>query len=101
MLPTIVGTGTEEYLQENVLKPLGMSSTTYYPFSPGFKDKLMPLRFGRGAEGVEGQSSQVKYEVTGDEADAKQVLQDHSRVLHRLLLVKRPMVSSGKNLKIN
>jgi len=55
ILPEIVGTGTEEYLQENVLKPLGMNSTTYYPFSDEFKDKLMPLRFGRGAEGVEGE----------------------------------------------
>jgi CubicO group peptidase (beta-lactamase class C family) len=54
ILPTIVGTGTEEFLQENVLKPLGMNSTTYYPFSDEFKDRLMPLRFGRGAEGVEG-----------------------------------------------
>lgn len=56
MLPTIVGKGTEEYLQEAVLKPLGMDSTTYYPFTQEFKDKLMPLRFGRGAEGVEGAS---------------------------------------------
>jgi hypothetical protein len=31
-----------------------MNSTTYYPFTEEFKDKLMPLRFGRGAEGVEG-----------------------------------------------
>jgi CubicO group peptidase (beta-lactamase class C family) len=54
ILPEIVGTGTEEYLQENVLKPLGMNSTTYYPFTEEFKDRLMPLRFGRGAEGVEG-----------------------------------------------
>lgn len=54
MLPTIVGTGTEEYMQENVLKPLGMNSTTYYPFSEEFKDRLMPIRFGRGAEGVQG-----------------------------------------------
>ena len=57
MLPTIVGTGTEEYMQENVLKPLGMNSTTYYPFTQEFKDKLMPIRFGRGAEGVEGMTS--------------------------------------------
>lgn len=56
ILPTIVGMGTEEYLQQHVLKPLGMDSTTYYPFTPEFKDKLMPLRFGRGAEGVEGGS---------------------------------------------
>jgi CubicO group peptidase (beta-lactamase class C family) len=55
ILPTIVGAGTEEFLQENVLKPLGMNSTTYYPFTEEFKDKLMPLRFGRGAEGVEGE----------------------------------------------
>jgi CubicO group peptidase (beta-lactamase class C family) len=59
ILPTIVGTGTEEFLQENVLKPLGMNSTTYYPFTEEFKDKLMPLRFGRGAEGVEGRSLQI------------------------------------------
>jgi hypothetical protein len=32
-----------------------MNSTTYYPFTEEFKDKLMPLRFGRGAEGVEGE----------------------------------------------
>lgn len=56
ILPEIVGMGTEEYLQQNVLKPLGMNSTTYYPFTEEFKDKLMPLRFGRGAESVEGET---------------------------------------------
>lgn len=43
MLPSIAGVETEEYLQENVLRPLGMSNTTFYPFDRG--DKLMPLRF--------------------------------------------------------
>lgn len=61
-----MGTGTEEYLQEHVLKPLGMNSTTYYPFTDEFMDRLMPLRFGRGAEGVEGGLS---YSYLWDTAD--------------------------------
>jgi CubicO group peptidase (beta-lactamase class C family) len=36
---------TEEYLQENVLKPLGMRNTTYYPFGEEFEGRLMPLRW--------------------------------------------------------
>jgi CubicO group peptidase (beta-lactamase class C family) len=48
MLPTLVGKSTEEYLQENVLRPLGMTGTTFYPFDRG--ERLMPLRYGRGAE---------------------------------------------------
>jgi methyl acetate hydrolase len=36
---------TEEYLQENVLKPLRMDNTTYYPFGKEFEGRLMPLRW--------------------------------------------------------
>lgn len=56
ILPTIVGKEAEAYYQEAVLQPLGMNSTTFYPFAnEELKPKLMKLRFGRGAEGVEGE----------------------------------------------
>ncbi len=47
ILPSIVGMSTEDYLQANVLMPLGMLSTTFYPFGPDFDDRLMPLRYGQ------------------------------------------------------
>jgi CubicO group peptidase (beta-lactamase class C family) len=51
MLPEIVGKSTEEFLQDEILKPLGMSETTYYPFASEDKAKhLMPLRYGKDAE---------------------------------------------------
>jgi CubicO group peptidase (beta-lactamase class C family) len=65
MLPTIVGQPMEDYLQENVLKPLGMSHTTFYPFSPEWKDKLLPIRFGQGAE----QPGEIKWEELNGQLD--------------------------------
>jgi CubicO group peptidase (beta-lactamase class C family) len=51
MLPTILGgQSTEDYLQENVLRPLGMSSTTYYPFGPEFDDRLLPVRYAQSTQ---------------------------------------------------
>lgn len=32
-------------MQQRIFKPLGMHNTTFYPFGPDFKDRLMPLRF--------------------------------------------------------
>lgn len=50
ILPTLVGKSTEEYLQDNVLRPLGMNSTTFYPFGPDFDDRLLPLRYAQVSE---------------------------------------------------
>lgn len=51
MLPEIVGKSTEDFLQDEILKPLGISKTTYYPFASEEKAKhLMPLRYGKDAE---------------------------------------------------
>lgn len=41
---------TEQYLQANILKPLKMNSTTFYPFGTDFENRLMPLRYGKDAE---------------------------------------------------
>lgn len=49
MFPTITGEDYETYLQQSIFKPLGMSNTTFYPFGPEWDDRLMPLRFGKGA----------------------------------------------------
>ena len=49
MFPTIAGVEVEDYLRENVLNPLGMTHTTYYPFGSAWDDKLLPLRYGRDA----------------------------------------------------
>jgi CubicO group peptidase (beta-lactamase class C family) len=32
-------------MQQRIFKPLGMHNTTFHPFGPDFKDRLMPLRF--------------------------------------------------------
>jgi CubicO group peptidase (beta-lactamase class C family) len=32
-------------MQQHIFKPLEMRNTTFYPFGPEFKDRLMPLRF--------------------------------------------------------
>lgn len=32
-------------MQQHIFKPLGMRSTTFYPFGSEFKDRLMPLRY--------------------------------------------------------
>lgn len=53
MLPSITGVGLEEYLQGNVLQPLGLKNTTFYPFGPEWKDKLVPLRFCHNGEWAE------------------------------------------------
>ncbi|WOO76783.1 Acyltransferase LovD [Vanrija pseudolonga] len=52
ILPSLVGVSTEDYFQENILRPLGMSNTTFYPFGEELKDRLVPLRFG-GEHGYE------------------------------------------------
>lgn len=46
MFPTLAGVEYEDYLQENICKPLGMTGTTFYPFD---RKELMPVRFGAGA----------------------------------------------------
>jgi methyl acetate hydrolase len=55
---------TEGYLQENVLKPLGMRNTTYYPFGEEFEGRLMPLRWydeeKKGYEELMGQCDLLK-----------------------------------------
>lgn len=45
MLPHITGISMEEYLQANVLRPLGLKNTTFYPFGEAWEGRLMPLRF--------------------------------------------------------
>ncbi|ORY30592.1 beta-lactamase/transpeptidase-like protein [Naematelia encephala] len=67
ILPTIAGVSTEDYLQEYVCKPLGMKSTTYYPFSEDFKDRLMPLRYGLNAE--KGDPGSIQWEVLDGQLD--------------------------------
>lgn len=47
ILPSLVGVSTEQYFQENILRPLGMADTTFYPFGEELKDRLVPLRFNR------------------------------------------------------
>jgi CubicO group peptidase (beta-lactamase class C family) len=77
MLPTILGgQSVEDYLQENVLQPLGMNSTTYYPFGASFDDRLMPLRYARSTEtdprGREGRlipGEDLKWEVLNGQLD--------------------------------
>ncbi|GHJ84257.1 hypothetical protein NliqN6_0659 [Naganishia liquefaciens] len=45
ILPHIVNQSTEDYMQQHIFQPLGMRKTTFYPFGPEFKSRLMPLRF--------------------------------------------------------
>ncbi|GMK53796.1 hypothetical protein CspeluHIS016_0103820 [Cutaneotrichosporon spelunceum] len=45
ILPTLVGMSTEEYFQANVLRPLGMANTSFYPDHAEWIDRLLPLRF--------------------------------------------------------
>jgi CubicO group peptidase (beta-lactamase class C family) len=49
MFPHFAQEEYEEYLQKKVCKPLGLTGTTFYPFGPGWDDRLMPVRFGAGA----------------------------------------------------
>jgi CubicO group peptidase (beta-lactamase class C family) len=51
MLPHLTGTSSEDYLQDNILKPLGLKATTFFPFGPDWNDRLMPLRWRR-SDGV-------------------------------------------------
>lgn len=55
---------TEEYLQANVLVPLEMKNTTYYPFGQEFQGRLMPLRWyneeTKSYEALEGQCDLLK-----------------------------------------
>ncbi|KAJ9107041.1 hypothetical protein QFC19_002910 [Naganishia cerealis] len=45
ILPFIVNQSTEEYMQENIFKPLGMLNTTFYPFGSEHEGRLVPLRY--------------------------------------------------------
>jgi methyl acetate hydrolase len=55
----------EDYLQANVLGPLGLKHTTFFPFGKEWKDNLLPVRFGRGAD----TSGEVQWEVLRGQLD--------------------------------
>ncbi|KAL1413097.1 hypothetical protein Q8F55_000846 [Vanrija albida] len=52
ILPSVAGVPVEDYFQENILLPLGMGDTTFYPFGEAHEGRLVPLRFG-GERGYE------------------------------------------------
>lgn len=43
-IPQVTGVDLETYFQRNILEPLGMKSTTFYPLEQQ-RDRTMPLRF--------------------------------------------------------
>merc|ERR1711939_415174 len=45
MIQEATGQDLDDYLRDNVCRPLGMSSTTFYPFSSEQSPDLMPLRW--------------------------------------------------------
>ena len=51
MFPTIAKEEYENFLQENLCKPLRMTGTTFYPFGEGWDQRLRPLRYAKDAGG--------------------------------------------------
>ncbi|GAA5856540.1 hypothetical protein JCM8547_005855 [Rhodosporidiobolus lusitaniae] len=46
------GLDLDDYFKQNIFEPLGMSSTTFYPFSPEERKHLIPLRWRNPDEKV-------------------------------------------------
>ncbi|KLT44536.1 beta-lactamase/transpeptidase-like protein, partial [Cutaneotrichosporon oleaginosum] len=94
ILPTLVGTSTEEYFQTHLLRPLGMADSSFYPDNPEWADRLVPLRF-RSESGFERLKDQmplltlprkredIEYPVAGGGIYSTSA--DYIRVLQHLL----------------
>ena len=56
IFPTVAnGQQYEDFLQENLCKPLGMKGTSFFPFGSAWDERLRPLRYAKDAGGRPGE----------------------------------------------